>query len=504
MTSLMCALAVAATLRPQLEAVAKLPGEPSTVAAAGITKAEAPILTIENASAFDPRVAKRRLVIVGDGDAAADAVVAAVRWVKTTAPAVIRRQWIVSAMPEAPPDPTDPLALGRWITFQAPDLVVEVGTGGVIRVAGVPTETIPAAGAVAALRKLLAGGARGQSQLHSTIAARLQRAPLDIARLLAHKYPVTPIISYIPAVSWVNTLRLAMVTGDASLKQKVHEQIAPWLSGEKKLFGDRVQLTAVAGTMIFDAFASEGEDARFPRADQAAIRLADQGGQLAAAERSPGVFQYGGGWTDDMFMAGSVLARTGRWHDREHDLDTAARVLAAYAERLQRGDGLFNHATDGPHAWGRGNGFAALGLMEVLAALPTAHPARGKLLDVYRREMAAVRAQQSPDGAWRQIIDDPASYREESATAMLLTAMARGARLGWIDRSYAPSIERAWRALAAHVADDGTVIDVCTSTGGGPTRRYYFDRQAITGADDRGGAMALLASMEMYDFSRIR
>jgi len=45
------------------------------------------------------------------------------------------------------------------------------------------------------------------------------------------------------------------------------------------------------------------------------------------------------------------------------------------------------------------------------------------------------------------------------------------------------TVDRAWRGLAAHVADDGTVIDVCTSTGSGPTKRYYMDRQAITGAD---------------------
>ena len=115
--------------------------------------------------------------------------------------------------------------------------------------------------------------------------------------------------------------------------------------------------------------------------------------------------------------------------------------------------------------------------------------------------MAAVKTHQAPDGMWRQIIDDPAAYREETATAMLLTAMARGVRLGWLDQSYRPVIDRAWRALSAHIVDDGTVIDVCTGTGAGPTRRFYFDRQATTGADDRGGAMALLASMEIHELS---
>jgi rhamnogalacturonyl hydrolase YesR len=121
------------------------------------------------------------------------------------------------------------------------------------------------------------------------------------------------------------------------------------------------------------------------------------------------------------------------------------------------------------------------------------------VLEIYRRQMAAVLPHQSADGMWRQIIDAEGAYREETATAMLMSAMARGVRLGWLDRSYRPAIQRAWRGLSAHVKDDGTVIDVCTGTGAGPTRRYYFDRQAVTGGDDRGGAMAMLAALEFHE-----
>jgi rhamnogalacturonyl hydrolase YesR len=137
--------------------------------------------------------------------------------------------------------------------------------------------------------------------------------------------------------------------------------------------------------------------------------------------------------------------------------------------------------------------------METLTALPAQHGLRARLLEIYRRQMDALRGQQAPDGMWREVIDEPGSYREESATAILLTAFARGVRLGWLDRSYAPVVERAWRAVSAHIAEDGTVVDVCTSTGAGPTKKYYLDRAAITGADDRGGAMALMAAMEMME-----
>jgi unsaturated rhamnogalacturonyl hydrolase len=124
------------------------------------------------------------------------------------------------------------------------------------------------------------------------------------------------------------------------------------------------------------------------------------------------------------------------------------------------------------------------------------------VLEIYKRQMAAAILQQAPDGMWRQIIDADGSYREETATAMLMSAMARGVRLGWLDTSYRAAIQRAWRGLSAHVTDEGGVIDVCTGTGAGPTRRYYFDRPAVTGADDRGGAMALLAALEMYELGK--
>jgi unsaturated rhamnogalacturonyl hydrolase len=76
--------------------------------------------------------------------------------------------------------------------------------------------------------------------------------------------------------------------------------------------------------------------------------------------------------------------------------------------------------------------------------------------------------------------------------------MARGIRLGWIDRAtYQPIANRGWAAVAARVNPDGTVKDVCSGTGAQATKDYYLNRPVINGADDRGGAMALLAAVEM-------
>jgi hypothetical protein len=449
------AIVAVATLAADLQQLARLPGEPSIVSAAGITADEQPILTLENRSALDPTSDHRRVVVRGVG------AVEAVRWMKTSAPSRLRHDWIVSALPSS--EGLDEASLKRWLTFQAADLVVVIDAN----------DPHPANTFRAALEHA-PGGRAGD---HATIATRVGRDPIAIAKLLAPKYPGTPAISYIPSVAWANTLALADIAKDPSLRARVEQQTAPWRTGGQDLFGDRIQLTTVAGTFVFG--------------DLGAPDVLAKGAEAASRVKPGDVYEYGQGWTDDMFMASVVLARSGK-------ADLAARMLTAYASRLQRPDGVFVHAPNGPVAWGRGNGFAALGLTEALAALPATDPNRAALLDGYRRQMSAAMRLQSPDGMWNEVLDEAGSYREESATAMLMTAMSRGVRAGWIDRSYVSSIERAWRGVAAHVTEDGTIVDVCTGTGAGPTKRYYLDRAAITGADDRGGAMALLAAIEIH------
>jgi unsaturated rhamnogalacturonyl hydrolase len=530
----------------ELDSLASLKGEPHFVSAAGVTRSEAPLLTLENPSAFE-RSSQHRLVIVAglDGDARGTAAaLGAVRWFKTSAPQSMRQAWAVSVLPNAlpansssaphvvfPPEngffdhPEEPESryVWRWVTFQSPDVVLEIRGGESIAwrgngVAGLSNSAPPPGSLAAAvssssasapgstvgvmvtaraadgpqlLQQLLkTSSSLGRSPLEIAMAARTSREPLDIARVLAKRYPQSPIVSYIPSVAWFNLLRLTDATHDPSFAAAVRQQTQPWTSGARPLFGDRIALTAAAGTMIYAELADRG--------DESARALAFQGGDAAAAEGADGIAQYGQGWTDDMFMASTILARTGKMPGRARDLDRMASLLISYAKRLQRQNGIFDHFTLGRQAWGRGNGFAAMGLMEALTSLPSTHPARAELLAIYRRQMEGLKQMQAPDGMWRQIIDEPGSYREESATAMTVSAMARGVRLGWLDQSYRPVIARGWHALAAHITEDGGIVDICTSTGAGPTRRYYFDRAAISGADDRGGAMALMAALEVH------
>ena len=493
-------------LEREIYAVASA-GEPRHVSAAAITRDGVRLSTLENGSAFELTL-QRRAVIVPAVDAPPETsakILAAVRWFKTAAPASVRKQWTVSALLAV--DASEIRQLSRWIAFQAPDLIVEIGSTTPTWPAVLTADATTGLGDVpvttAPIEIAIGGRAVTPSPLRTRLTARVSRQPLSIARLLAATYPQASSMSYIPALSWVGMLRLSAVTGEAQWASRAREQVAPWLSGERPLFGQRIQLTAVAGTMVFAELARTLGASSSGEIYRAAHRLAVDGATRAAERNAAGLAQYGGGWTDDMFMATSVLARTASVDGRSGDLDAAADLLTDYGGRLQRPDGLFIHAAQMPSAWGRGNGFAALALMEALTVLPANHAVRTPLLTIYRRQMQALADAQAPDGAWRNVIDEPGAYREESATAMLFVAMARGIRLGWLDRTqYLPVAQRAWAAVAAHVTEVGGVVDVCESTPGGPTTRYYLDRKAITGADDRGGAMALLAALERYALGR--
>ncbi|HRX57056.1 MAG TPA: hypothetical protein P5016_21280, partial [Verrucomicrobiales bacterium] len=58
-------------------------------------------------------------------------------------------------------------------------------------------------------------------------------------------------------------------------------------------------------------------------------------------------------------------------------------------------------------------------------------------------------------------------------------------------------VDKSWRAVKSRIGHDGHLVDVCTGTGKMMSLRDYYDRTAILGRDDRGGAMALMVATEM-------
>ena len=59
------------------------------------------------------------------------------------------------------------------------------------------------------------------------------------------------------------------------------------------------------------------------------------------------------------------------------------------------------------------------------------------------------------------------------------------------------NVDRAWKAIESRTSPNGDLVNVCAGTGKQKTLQDYFDRPAINGKDDRGGAMGLMFTTEL-------
>ncbi len=202
-------------------------------------------------------------------------------------------------------------------------------------------------------------------------------------------------------------------------------------------------------------------------------------------------------WIDDMFMVTALEVETFRATGKKIYLNRAATEMVAYLEKLQKPNGLFYHYETSPFFWGRGNGWMAAGMAELLSVLPEDHPQRAVILDGYKKMMAGLLKNQGKDGMWKQLIDQGDSWPETSGTGMFTFSMAMGVRNGWLEEAtYKEPARKAWVALAGYLNADGKVREICEGTNKGPTVEYYETRKKLVG-DFHGQAAFIWAAWAM-------
>jgi unsaturated rhamnogalacturonyl hydrolase len=128
-----------------------------------------------------------------------------------------------------------------------------------------------------------------------------------------------------------------------------------------------------------------------------------------------------------------------------HAFDTGARLLRGYG-------------------WGRGNGWALLGMADTLELLPEAHPGRAGAIRDFTRLAEAVRNAQDPSGFWRTLLDQREVYLEASTAAFFGAAFVKGIRLGLLGQEFAEPAERAWRAMLNNIDEAGSFFGVSACT----------------------------------------
>ena len=197
-------------------------------------------------------------------------------------------------------------------------------------------------------------------------------------------------------------------------------------------------------------------------------------------------------WIDDMYMLTILQLQAYRATGDKKYLDRDAHEMVAYLDKLQQPNGLFYHAPDVPFFWGRGDGWVAAGMAEMLRDLPADHPQRARILAGYKLMMAALLKYQATDGMWRQLIDHDEAWEETSSSAMFTFAMITGVKNGWLDGAdlrprRAQGLDRCHRLIDQN--DDMT--SVCEGTNKLNGLDYYLAAQAQDRRLPRAGACTL-------------
>lgn len=164
-------------------------------------------------------------------------------------------------------------------------------------------------------------------------------------------------------------------------------------------------------------------------------------------------------------------------------VDAALTQALGYLTALGRSDGLFDHfildGVDGRfgQGWGRGQGWALLGLLDVVEQLaPLAGTLNAAQVGAMQRLrvaaaglVAAMMRLQRPDGHWYIVITDPASGNESSTAAFMAAGFYRALRLGLLAGSATErAADAAYAAMWSAVNADGRLtvvsaaVNACT------------------------------------------
>ncbi len=296
------------------------------------------------------------------------------------------------------------------------------------------------------------------------------------------------VIHYAEACTWYGALTFARAAGDSALQARLVARFEPLFREEKALIPD-------PNHVDWTVFAAVPLEIYIQNRDLRCLALGEwmaqkQWGQPYGPrqeQNAPGEAAKGHTWQtrlwiDDMFMITMAQAQAYRATGDRTYIDRAAKEMVYYLDNLQKPNGLFHHSPTAPFHWGRGNGWMAAGMAELLRSLPADNPDRARILAGYHAMMAALLKYQDSDGMWRQLIDGPDTWPETSGTAMFTFAFITGVKEGWLDSAaYGPAAKKAWIALTGYLDADANLREVCEGTGTSKDREHYLKRKRITG-----------------------
>jgi rhamnogalacturonyl hydrolase YesR len=345
---------------------------------------------------------------------------------------------------------------------------------------------------------------RGGNVVHSNYFTNWSAgaAPADVGRRVAENFAARQFefetnskrkfVIYPEVCAWYGSLEVARLTGDRPLQAELVHRLRPLYKGP---LAGHISTKAHVDSSVFGVVPLEIYlETKEPRIRDRGLVFADAQWTNATPDGITGEARY---WVDDMYMITALQVQAFRATRDTNYLDRATRTMTAYLDRLQQPNGLFFHGTNAPFYWSRGNGWAAAGMTELLRELPKDHPQRARIMEGYKKTMAALLKCQGDDGLWPELLDHPEAWSETSSSGMFDYALITGVKKGWLDeKTYGPAARAAWLGLVAHLDKDANVDSVCEGTNKGDSADYYLKRGRKTG-DLHGQAAVLWAAAAM-------
>ncbi len=243
-------------------------------------------------------------------------------------------------------------------------------------------------------------------------------------------------------------------------------------------------------------------------------------GVYAAFERTPLIKPYGGAtleadeqelladpgrgvFVDCMHFDPPFLVHLGVLTDDPGLVDAGAEQALSFVQLLQAPEtGVFHHfhlertGRCYGYGWSRGQGWALLGLLDVVERLPRGHEAAEPLAKSLRALAHALAATQDVSGHWPALVNDPGAPLETSASLFFAAGMARGVGLGLLEPELRLVAERAYAAGLDALGEDGVVAGVSKAVWACTARSHYLS--VPTGAAvPWGQGPLLLAAAEL-------
>ena len=231
-------------------------------------------------------------------------------------------------------------------------------------------------------------------------------------------------------------------------------------------------------------------------------------------------------WLDGLYMAEPFYAQYAAMFQEPKDFDDIAHQFVLIEQHTRDPKtGLLYHGWDeskqmawanpqtgvSPNFWARADGWYAMALVDTIPWFPQDHPGRAQLISILQRLAPAIAAAQDRQtGLWWEVMDKPqqaGNYFESSASCMFVYALAKAARLGYIDAKYLDNAKRGYDGILKRFVKkdkDGSLTLDQTVYGAGlgnkltPQNSYHYYTHVDVGPSDPKGIGAfLLAAAEM-------